>query len=449
MHVPLVPFRIPSALVILFSILVLANGCGNASPTTVPVETPPPQVSDANTPLTLWHTFDDSRRDALEKLIQEFHTAYPDLAIAPVYVGSRDDLTKQMTAAIALGTTPDLVLADRRQIALFASQGGLQALDKFLDDSTAGLSKQERADFWRGVLQLGKFPTLSNRTYGFPFDQEAVVLFYNQDWLDQVNLSRAPQTWEEFGEDASVVTKDDQYGWAMRANAPTFEAMLASRGSALLTDLETRALFNERAGIHSLKLVSDLSESGVAQLSASDDHARRAFASGKAAFYFGWMRELAALQRAQKDAKTNFDIGAGVVPQLDSENTWLLSHGDSFGITKTTPERARNAWFFIRWLTSPTNNARWARETGALPLRASALDFLATNTSKSPFAPMFQSFEKSPPNFMPQPAHPFIENIENTVSGLWLQAAQPKPDLRIILDTMADRINQILEIQQP
>ena len=81
------------------------------------------------------------------------------------------------------------------------------------------------------------------------------------------------------------------YGWAMRADAETLEAMLVSRGSALLTDDETKSLFNERAGINSLKLIADLKEGGVAELATSDDNARNAFASGKAAFYMGWLSE--------------------------------------------------------------------------------------------------------------------------------------------------------------
>ena len=166
-----------------------------------------PPASDDST-LTLWHTFDDPQRTTLEEMAKDFHKVYPELNINLVYVGGHDDLTKQMKAAIALGNAPDLVLADRRQIEEFASQGGLQSLEKFMDDPDLGFSEDDRADFLRGMLALGKYPALKDRTYSFPFHQEALVLFYNAAALESVNLKRAPQTWDQFGEDATVLTKD-------------------------------------------------------------------------------------------------------------------------------------------------------------------------------------------------------------------------------------------------
>lgn len=433
---------------VLFSVLLLAVGCSAISPTVTPPQTLVPDSTSKNSTITLWHTFDDNRRDALHDLTNEFHKIYPDLTVNLVYVGSHDDLTKQMTAAIALGTAPDLVLADRRQLAEFAAQDGLLSLDRFMDDADLGLTDQERSDFLRGALNLGKFPTLGSSTYGFPFYQEAFVLFYNADLFKTINVNRPPQTWDQFAEYATTITKEPVYGWAMRANAATLEAMLTSSGSALLTDAETRALFNERAGIRSLKLVSALDESGVAKLAPSDDQARREFGSGKAAFYLGWMSELEALKQAQKDVKKSFAIGVGSLPQVDAETPWLLTRGHLFAITRVPGERARNAWFFVRWITSPTQTAHWVRSTDALPLRISALDFIAPDGAPGIFSEqLFNSFKSVPPRLAPQPANTHIETVEQTVSSLWLQAVQPKPDLRAILDTMVSRVNQALAIQ--
>lgn len=448
MFVPLFRLRLPLIIYILLcSVLLTVVGCG-AVPTPEPAQTLLPVSAPNDSNITLWHTLDDKRRDALQDLANEFHKTYPDLTINPIFVGSHDDLTKQMTAALALGNAPDLVLADRRQIAEFAAQGGLLPLDPFLDDPELGLSAGERSDYLRGALNLGKFPTLGKRTFGFPFYQEAFVLFYNADLMKTINVNRGPRTWDQFGEYASDISQASIYGWAMRANAATFEAMLTSNGSALLTDAETRALFNERAGIRSLKLVADLTEGGVSKLAASDDQARREFGEGKAAFYLGWMSEISALERAQKDAKKRFDIDVGSMPQLDPETPWLLTRGDLFGITRVSKERARNAWFFVRWITSPTSSAQWVRDTDALPLRLSALDVAAGGPAPGMFyQQIYKTFKNAPPRLAPQPASPNIETIEQAVSGLWLQAVQPKPDFRVILDTMVARVNQTLALQ--
>lgn len=448
MFVPHPLLRLFSTLGLILAILIFVIGCGSSPPTA----TPPPTTLDANgipqKTLTLWHTFDGDRGDALKELTDEFHRTYPDFSIQTVYVGGHDDLTKQMTAAIALGNPPDLVLADRRQIADFATQGGLQALDTFVDDAELGLSKQDRADYWRGALSLGNYPKLDNQMFGFPFDQEPMVLFYNKDLLKTINVNRAPRTWDQFAEDASTVSQGDIYGWAMDANTATFEAMLASRGSALLTDAETRTLFQERAGLYSLRLVSDMNVAGAAVLLPSDDKAQRAFASGKVAFYIGWLSDIGSLELARKDAKRSFEIGVAPLPQLDPQAPWLLTRGDLFGITRASGARARDAWFFVRWITSPTQSARWVRATDALPLRASALTFLPpAPSSKARFQQILSALDGSEPQLVPQPAHPFMGSIELAVGDVWLQATQEKPDLSAILDNLATRVNQILAIQ--
>jgi len=443
------PLQFFLALVILVCGISINMGCRAAPELPNPPETPSAQ-SEPSTTLTVWHSLDDDKRKTFEQLAQDFHEVYPDLTINSVYVGSRDDLTKQMSAAIALGTAPDLVLADRAQIAEFARQGGLQALEKFMNDPDLGLSKQDRRDFLDGALKLGSYPTLGERTYGFSFDAEAFVLFYNADALKKISVNRAPRTWEQFGEYATTVTQAPQYGWAMRANGDTLQAMLVSRGSALLTNDETRALFNERAGLASLQLAADLHKGGAAVLAASDEKAQRAFAAGDAAFYMGWMSELAKLEALQKEGKNNFEIGVAPLPQLEPTETWLLTRGNLFGLSaaplgRTDAQRTRNAWFFVRWITAPTPSAQWVRETNAIPLRASTLTFLAPDLTKNArLRQIAVAFDGVLPHLAPQPAPPFMDTIAQQIGDLWLQAMQPEPELAAILDAAARRVNQIL-----
>ncbi len=451
MHVLLTRWKFPSLLALVLATILFLIGCGSV-PSLSDTATPPPDAN-AKTTLTLWHTLTGARSEALEELARDFSRTYPDLAVDPVFVGTRDDLTKQMTAAIALGSAPDLILADRRQISEFAQQGGLYPLDALMDDPELGLSKQDLADFLPGALQLGKFPALGDRTYGFPFNQEALVLFYNADLLRTININQPPRTWEQFGEYATTVTNDSNYGWVMRSDADSFEAMLVSRGSALLTDRETRALFNERAGLASLRLFADLHKAGIVELATSDDKARAAFAAGDAAFYMGWLSELDILRAAQKEARTNFTIAVAPLPQLDPEFPWLLARGDLFALPRITQgrslsERARRAWFFVRWITTTTPGARWVRATDALPLRASELTFVAPSAQAAGYgARLIQAFDGAVPRLAPQPAPPHMDAVREQVSGLWLEASQENPDLAAILDAQAERVNQILSVK--
>lgn len=415
---------------------------------------PPSSAAESAEPneivLTLWHSETDARRATLETIAREFHEIYPNLIVNPVYVGNRDDLSKQLTAAIALGTPPDLVLAERRQLAELAQQGGLLALEEFISDPDLGLNDDDLTDLLPGMLEQGKLPEFGNRIYGFPFDLEAMILFYHPTLLQAANRMRPPRTWEEFADYASGLTGKNQYGWAMRADADTFEAMLVSRGSALLTNAENRALFNERAGVASMTLIRELSKAGAAKLLPSDQQARQEFARGRAAMFIGWMSELALIETESARSNTQFEIGIAPLPQSDLTNPFLLTRGDLFGILLMPRERARQAWFFVRWMTTPTQNARWVRGVDALPIRFSTLTELAADLrTNARFQQVAGAFGRQVPHFVPQPATRHIQSVERIVQQVWTVATQMNVEVPVQLDDLAVRVNRILANTKP
>ncbi len=429
-----------SFLAILIAWLVFAAGCRAAPP--LPAQPSPPAGTPTTGPisLVLWHSETGAARAELEALARDFHTAYPDLTVTPIYVGSADDLEKQVTAAIALSRTPDLVLASRRDLAQFIRQDGLLPLDSLRDDPTLGLSAEDRADLFPGLLDEGTFVEFGKQFYAFPFDLEALVLFYNTHLI-----AKPPTTWNDFADQASKATKDQQYGWPMEFDADVFSAMLVSQGSAMIDDPERRTLFAERGGVASMMLASQLYKSGVAKVKGDSAAALKDFAQGQVAFYFGWMSQLPALQAAQKAANTDFEIGVANLPQGDPTEPYLLSRGNDLAIFKIAPERARNAWFFIRWLTASEQTARWTRAANAIPLRASALNLLSDEAAKNARWRQIQnSFNGQAPHLVPSSANRHAGQIERLMGNAWSQIVMEKTDPAMTLTTASLNANQLL-----
>jgi ABC-type glycerol-3-phosphate transport system substrate-binding protein len=441
-------FSLP--VLVLFSLFVgFVTGCRAAPPV------PQQPHSAAGTPtsgpinLVLWHSETGSARSELETLARAFHGAYPNLTVTPQYVGNEDDLNKQVTAAVALGRTPDLALANRRDIAQFARQGGLVPLDRFKSDPSVGLSADDIADFFPGILDEGTFAEFHKRPYAFPFDAEGLVLFYNTDSLKAAAYTQPPSNWNDFADMASKLTTDQQYGWAMQIDADVFSAMLVSRGSAMLDDPERRSLFEERGGVAAMTLVSQLTKSGAAQVKSDHDAALNDFAQGRAAFYFDWMTELSVIQNAQKSGDSSFAIGISNLPQADPTETYVLQRGYDFGIFKTTADRENNAWFFIRWITASRQTAQWARLVGAIPLRASALPFLAGGSlTDTRLREIEDSFGGIAPRFVPRSANRHAQEIEHLMEEAWTQIALSKADVVTTLTASASSADQLLGVQQ-
>lgn len=437
-------FSLPSFSLFLLLIAFCA-GC-RAAPT-IPSQPQPgagtPTAGPIN--LTLWHSETGTARTELEALAREFHSAYPNLTITPQYVGSDDDLAKQVTAAVAIGHMPDLVLARRGDVAQFARQGGLMSLDQFRSDPSVGFSPDDMADLFPGILEEGSFAEFPNQLYSVPFNAEGMVLFYNADSFTAASFAKPPSTWDEFADMASKLTVDPQYGWAMQIDADVFSGMLVSRGSALLDNPERRALFAERGGIASMTMASQLAKSGAAQAKSDRALALADFASGTAALYIDWLSELPVISRAQKQAGANFAIGVANLPQGDPSQAYIFERGADFAIFKTRPERESNAWFFVRWITATRQTAKWASAVGAIPLRASALPIVASGSPHDErISQVESSFGGVVPQFVPQSANRHIDAIDSLVEDAWTKIMFSKADIIPTLTNAATGADQIL-----
>jgi multiple sugar transport system substrate-binding protein len=62
----------------------------------------------------------------------------------------------------------------------------------------------------------------------------------------------------------------------------------------------------------------------------------------------------------------------------------IIAYGPDYVILKSSEVRQLATWLFVRWMLSPENQARWARQTGLFPMRLSAVDQLENIRSANP-----------------------------------------------------------------
>jgi ABC-type glycerol-3-phosphate transport system substrate-binding protein len=371
--------------------------------------------------ITFWHTQTGAAGALLDALASDFHKAYPSIAVQGEAKKDEGDLLRQGIAGMALNQLPDFIIADKRTIGEFARKDALVALDPLLDDATLGLHDNDRADFFPGLLDAGRFPDLKNQLFAFPFDEDAVVLYYNSDLLNAAKVE-APRTWDQFSAAARGTTKGSAHGWVMSPNAAVFDSFLFSRGSSVLNDAQTQVQFNDDAGIKSLQLIAALSKGGSAYLVDRADVERADFAQGKATLLFGTTDDLAAVSDAVTRAG-GFQWGVTNVPQNDPTHPLTTLYGANIAIFNRSRERTRAAWLFARWLAEPAQTARWARATLAIPLRLSALPLLAGNAPNPLFQRLRDDFGGTLPSGRAMPAVKDAAQIDAAMVEMWTAVA--------------------------
>jgi multiple sugar transport system substrate-binding protein len=120
--------------------------------------------------------------------------------------------TREVTTAIAAGSTPDVMIVDNPDNARFASVGALADLTEKV--KAWGQGNQFLPGPWNSTIYQG-------RNYGIPLGSNTVVLWINTDMAQAAGLdvNRPPTTWDEFETWAGKLTDKPKgvYGTTMLA----------------------------------------------------------------------------------------------------------------------------------------------------------------------------------------------------------------------------------------
>lgn len=403
-------------LVALCTTLGLA-ACASAPPSTN--EAPVPSDTSPVT-LTLWHAQNGNARNLLTTFIADFQKTYPWITINADAKNSDGDLLKFGIAAMALNQPPDLLIAPPRSLAEFARYGKLASLDPFFAQEKIGFGDEERSDFFPGLLDSARIGEPPSSSLAFPFDAHLIVMYYDANLLQAAKISGAPKTWDDFSAAARATTRGDVRGWAMSPSPVVYSAMLASRGSSVLDDTQTKIQFTDGGGQATIQYIAGLARGGAAYLSDKPEQARDDFVQGKTAFLFGSLDDYIPLADAIARANKNFVWGAAMLPQNDPAHPASSVYGSAIGIFRTTDAKTSAAWLFARWLAAPEQTARWSRATLAMPLRISALGILAKDAATNPLAPLVRSgFGDVPPTVRSLPTVTNAAQIDAAVVEMW------------------------------
>ena len=200
--------------------------------------------------------------------------------------------------------------------------------------------------------------------WGLPMTLDTMVLFYNQDLLDQAGVPQAPASWAELQEAVVASTRYDSAGNIVQAGgafgagknvdraADIITALILQNG-ATMADGRGRAIFNlvaegqtaeESPAIQALRFYTDFGNptKQVYTWNGEMEPSLDAFARGKATFFFGYSYHIPLLKA--RAPKLNYRILQ--MPQLDPNkpknvaNYWMEAVSKK---TKGSKQEAKKA----------------------------------------------------------------------------------------------------------
>lgn len=311
--------------------------------------------------VTFWHALGSDHQAMLEQLVDEFNASNPAITVKAEYQGNYGALQQKLIAAVAAGRPPTMSLVYNNWTAAFIEGDHINPISEFANYPSIGLQQDEIADYIPSFIEAN---TWNGTWMTMPFNKSIYVLYYNADLLDKAGVG-VPQTMDELRAAAKAVTeKTGVQGLAVQANVDQFGIFLHAFGGSWIDD-QGKSAFNSPEGVAALKFLQDLIMEDRSTY-IHDGYLDDEFNQGNTAMFFATVATIPWL------SSEHHRWGAAKIPAGQVQAA-VVQGTDLAIFNEASRAEQEAAWSFIKWLTSPEVNARWAVATGYLPVRQSAV----------------------------------------------------------------------------
>jgi len=455
-----------SRLAAVMLVLAIIAGCAPAvtpaapapqapAPTTAPAAPAEPTAAPAPpaaqpVEVTFWAALGGNNGTILESFVNAYNESQNEVKVKYEFQGAYADTEQKFLATLAGGQVPDLVMLEISRIPGFANSGALLPLD----DLAAGPDGIDLKDFAAGLLAESK---IGGKLYSLPQARSMPVFYYNKDMFKAagIDATEAPKDWAAIRDAAIKLTKADgsAYGWGLQIGNPWwyFQEAVENYGAEVSVQEGDKctATFNSPEAVEALQWWYDLVYVDKAakiypgQGLTTWEALQADFISGKIGMMYittGWMGNI--------KKNSPFEVGVGMLAAGPTGVRRAPTGGNGIAIPAKAPaDRQAAAWKFLKWLTDTPQTASWAKQTGYMPLRLSAMD-----------DPELQAYFTENPTFQvavsqmqyasPFPCIKLHPKTESTADVLWERIFVAQEPVQKVADEVAKQIQELVDTME-
>jgi len=396
--------------------------------------------SSAHQTITVWEGYTGVETTAIKALAKQFNASHPNTTVEVQFSGNSDYALQKVLAAIAGGKPPDIAYLYGSWAPNIASNSKVVTLNSMIESDPSF----NWNDFWPSERAVA---TVNGKIVGVPALVDNLALVYNKKLFAKAGLSAptASWTWSDFEGAAVKLTEpaSKQFGWAYVNDGSEdtvwrYWAMLWQAGGSILNAAGSQAAFDSPAGLKALELLQRLTRQHAIYLDNGSNNYRSLFGSGHIAMLWTGPWDLAEIINEKAS------YGVQVLPAEANHQT--ISGPDNWVMFDNGEARKKASWEFLKWLTSPQIDLKWATMTGDLPIRESVTKlpgyakFLAKYPGIGTWVQNLGNATQARPSII---AYPKISTIiGQMVQSVLLGQSEPKQ----ALSSAAQQVNAILAV---
>ena len=317
-----------------------------------------------------WDRQTTESAELLQEMVREFNAKYSGVPIRVERAGGYEEIARKVTASLQAGVVPALAVGYPNTTEEYVRLNAVVAFDSFLRDPAIGLSSSDLEDYYPAAIEMNQYEQFGGKMYSFPFAKSVLMMYVNRKVLLDAGIDAPPETWDEFlSQCRQVKERTGKFAYAVDADCSTFDGMVFSRGGEVYRAGAT--LYDSPESVQALALYETLGRENLAYQIAGGFDDQLALTQDEVAFAF--RTSSGSVYVDQVMAERTDDWCMTRIPQAVPARPVTVLYGPNFVLFNTTRAQQEAAWAFIKYFTSTEMSVRWARNSGYLPIRRSAL----------------------------------------------------------------------------
>jgi ABC-type glycerol-3-phosphate transport system substrate-binding protein len=393
--------------------------------------------------VTFWHTWGTGNAGkTITRIIDDFNATNEwGIRVAAEYKGNYSDLEYALDGALPSGDLPNLAIAYNNVLANWWTRDIIADLNPFFDHPEFGLSAEEETDFYRAALDSSNFEEVR---VGLPFSQSGNVIFYNTTWARELGFMDPPTTPAEFKIQACAAasannqdedtSNDGTGGFVIYSSATNILSWIYASGGQVSGVPDSSFTLNTPTSNKVASFLKDLWDSGCTYQTKT--YANPEFATRRALFTTSSTVGCQFQEGAfEKDGAYQDEWTVLAFPGTEQGKA-IIIFPQLIGMVDTTPEQNLAAWIFMKYLTSPQIQAKWATSSQYYPVRISGTDLIGDFRRENPqWAAGLELLAYG----RAEPSHPSWGTIRMYVQSTFDEVLEsPKDQISVLLEDLDD-----------
>lgn len=365
--------RLLSMVLVMGMAVTALSGCGNSAKGNTSSQTSGDSSKKADSGKTIdldfWYSGGKTAVNVVKEIVDDFNASQTKYKISCVTQADYDETYQKVQAGIAGGTAPDIALMNVSAAQTLNSKGLLGDVGA-LADKDSDFQKDDYLEVFynQGIDEKGK-------TYGIPAYGTTQVMYYNKKAFEKAGIKAEDiKTWQDLEAAAKKITSDKMIGWEPMWGKDNMVDAVLSNGGSIFNDDQTEVTINTKEWV-------EVWESFRKWI--HDDKIMKIHSGGQ-----GWEYWYATIDDVLQNKAGGYTGSSGDQADLDFSVVAAMEQ-PGFGDNASAPsaeakelvmmnsssdEEKQGAYEFMKFFTTPENQAKWSMSTGYVAVRKSTQD---------------------------------------------------------------------------